>query len=167
MPVNQTCLRGTCIYYPAMRVDGTTPNTNIRPKLRVGLDTSFLDRPPSGIGTYIAALRRWIPQVAPELDLVEMHPEPDSRLRLLGERGSRFVWEYGSSGIRARREQVGLLHMPMMAVPVTARVPVVATVHDVIPYVMPEYRASWAQRINLAVARRLVRTNLIPRGAYR
>jgi glycosyltransferase involved in cell wall biosynthesis len=139
-----------------MRVDGTIPNTNIRPKLRVGLDTSFLDRPPSGIGTYVAALRRWIPHVAPELDLVEVRPGSDSWLRRLGERGSRFAWEYGASGFQARRNQVDLIHMPMMAAPILARVPVVATVHDVIPYVMPEYRASWAQRINLAVARRVI-----------
>jgi glycosyltransferase involved in cell wall biosynthesis len=124
--------------------------------LRVGLDTSFLDRPPSGIGTYVAALRRWIPQVAPKIDLVDVRSELDSRLRRLGERGSRFAWEYGASGFRARRDQVDLLHMPMMAVPVLARVPVVATVHDVIPYVMPEYRASRGQRVNLAVARRVI-----------
>jgi glycosyltransferase involved in cell wall biosynthesis len=139
-----------------MWVNGTIPNTNIRPKLRVGLDTSFLDRPPSGIGTYVAALRRWIPQIAPELDLVEVHPGSDSCHRRLGERGSRFAWEYGASGFQARREHVDLIHMPMMAAPILARIPVVATVHDVIPYVMPEYRASRAQRVNLAVARRLI-----------
>jgi glycosyltransferase involved in cell wall biosynthesis len=45
----------------------------------------------------------------------------------------------------------------MMAVPIAYRGPIVATVHDVIPFVMPEYRSSRAQRINLAVARRSVR----------
>jgi glycosyltransferase involved in cell wall biosynthesis len=47
--------------------------------------------------------------------------------------------------------------MPFMAVPVMRPGPVVATVHDVIPYVMPEYRSPRAQRVNLAVARQMVR----------
>lgn len=139
-----------------MQVYESTPGTNINPKLRVGLDISFLDRPPSGIGTYVAALRTWIPLVAPEIDLVDLRPHPHSPLRHLGERGSRFAWEYGASGIRARREKVNLIHMPMLAAPVATRLPIVATVHDVIPFVMPEYRASRAQRVNLAVGRRLI-----------
>ena len=55
------------------------------------------------------------------------------------------------------RAKLDLLHMPMMAVPIATRVPVITTIHDVIPYVMPEYRSSRAQQINLAVARRMVR----------
>jgi len=140
-----------------MQSDVSSQYPQISPNRRIGLDTSFLDRPPSGIGAYVAALRQWIPQVAQNLELVELRPDASSMLNWLGERGSRFVWEYGAAGMDARRGRLDLLHMPMMAVPILAGVPVVTTVHDVIPYVMPEYRSSRAQQVNLAVARRLVR----------
>jgi glycosyltransferase involved in cell wall biosynthesis len=139
-----------------MQSDVSTQYPQIGPNRRIGLDTSFLDRPPSGIGTYVAALCRWIPRVAPDLDLIELRPGASSMLNRLGERGSRFAWEYGASSAMARRARVDLLHMPMMAVPIMASVPVVTTIHDVIPYVMPEYRSSRAQHVNLAVARRMV-----------
>jgi glycosyltransferase involved in cell wall biosynthesis len=125
--------------------------------MRVGLDTSFLARPPSGIGGYVSALRHWLPEIAADLDLVEIQPEPGWWGDRLGVRGSRFAWEYGASGFAARKSSLDLLHMPMMAAPVMSGTPVVATVHDVIPFVMPEYRVCRAQRANLAVARRAVR----------
>jgi glycosyltransferase involved in cell wall biosynthesis len=140
-----------------MQSDVSSQYPQISPNRRIGLDTSFLDRPPSGIGVYVAALRRWIPQVAQDLELVELRPDASSMLNRLGERGSRFAWEYGAAGVNARRERVELLHMPMMAVPILTRIPVVTTVHDVIPYVMPEYRSSRAQQVNLAVAMKMVR----------
>jgi glycosyltransferase involved in cell wall biosynthesis len=124
--------------------------------MRLGLDTSFLDRPPSGIGAYTAALREWIPVVAPDIELVEIRPSPNSPVHRLGARGSRFTWEVLMAGLRARRSHVDLLHMPMMTSPLLAGVPIITTVHDVIPYVMPEYQGSRAQLLNLAVARRLI-----------
>ena len=61
------------------------------------------------------------------------------------------------AGLRARRSHVDLLHMPMMTSPLLAGVPIITTVHDVIPYVMPEYQGSRAPAfLNLAVARRLI-----------
>ena len=140
-----------------MQSDVSNRHPQIGPIRTIGLDTSFLDRPPSGIGAYVSALSRWIPLVAPDVELVELRPDPSGWLNRLGERGSRFAWEFGAAGANARRAKLDLLHMPMMAVPIATRVPVITTIHDVIPYVMPEYRSSRAQQINLAVARRMVR----------
>src|SRR5687767_2215902 len=125
--------------------------------MRVGLDTSFLARPPSGIGGHVSALRTWLPIVASDLELVDISPGSDWWANRLGTRGSRFAWEFGAAGLAAGKQMVELLHMPMMAKPVVCRVPVVVTIHDVIPFVMPEYRESRAQQINLAVARQAVR----------
>jgi glycosyltransferase involved in cell wall biosynthesis len=125
--------------------------------MRVGLDTSFLARPPSGIGGYVSALRTWLPIVASDLELVDISADTDWWGNRLGTRGSRFAWEFGAAGFAAGKQMVELLHMPMMAKPVISRVPVVVTIHDVIPFVMPEYRQSRAQRINLAVACQAVR----------
>lgn len=124
--------------------------------MKIALDTSFLERPPSGIGTYVAALMRWLPAVAPDIEFVEVRPSADWRFNRLGTRAARFAWEFGAAGQTARRQRVDLLHMPMMAGPLLARPPFVATVHDVIPFVMPEYRSSRAQRVNLAVGRRAI-----------
>jgi glycosyltransferase involved in cell wall biosynthesis len=121
------------------------------------LDTSFLDRPPSGIGAYVSALLEWLPKVAPELEIVPLRSGPASASSLAGERGSRFLWETIAAGRAAAQAHVDLLHMPMMATPISTRIPIVTTVHDVIPFVMPEYRSSRAQRVNIQVARQTLR----------
>ena len=124
--------------------------------MRVGLDTSFRDRPFSGIGTYLGALEAELARIE-DVELVPIIPPSLSIVDRLGTRATRFSWEFLRSGLAARRAEIDLLHMPLMAVPLAAGIPVVATVHDVIPYVMPEYRHSRAMQINLAVARRRIR----------
>ncbi len=125
--------------------------------MRLALDTTFLQRPPSGIRAYVAALERRLPTVAPELELVRLAQPNHGLIDRVGTRASRFLWETVGAGLSARKANVDLLHMPMMARPILAGAPVVVTVHDVIPFVMPEYRASRAMRINLAVARQALR----------
>ena len=156
MSVNQPGFRQTDIYYSAGPLYRTSDVSNNSPQMKIGLDTSFLDRPPSGIGAYVAALEYWLPSVAPDLELVDVRPSPDFPFNRLGTRAARFAWEFGAAGLAARRQRVDLLHMPMMAGPLISRLPFVATIHDVIPFVMPEYRSSRAQQVNLAVARRAV-----------
>ena len=75
----------------------------------------------------------------------------------MGERANRFTWETVRAGLASRSTSIDLLHMPMMATPTGARVPIVTTVHDVIPFVLPEYRTSRAMRINLSAAHRRLR----------
>jgi glycosyltransferase involved in cell wall biosynthesis len=125
--------------------------------MRVALDTTFLQRPPSGIGAYVAALSRYLPDSAPDLDLIRISQPLTGLSVRLGVRASRFLWESAGAGLATRKAAVDLLHMPMMARPVLAGTPVVVTVHDVIPFVMPEYRASRAMRVSLAVARQSLR----------
>jgi glycosyltransferase involved in cell wall biosynthesis len=125
--------------------------------VRVGLDTSFLDRPPSGIGAYVSALLEWLPKFEDKLMIVPLKPNSNATSARLGERGARFWWETVGSGRAAANAKVDLLHMPMMATPLSTLVPTITTVHDVIPYVMPEYRSSRAQRVNIQVARQTLR----------
>lgn len=125
--------------------------------MRVALDTTFLDRPPSGIGAYVCALRRELAKMTEELDVVEIRQPSSGPWSRLGSRGARFGWEFVGAGWTNRRSNVDLLHMPMMSRPVMAGCPVVVTVHDVIPYVMPEYRVSRAMQVNIAVAKQSIR----------
>ena len=157
MTVKQPGLCWTHLYYSADPLQWTIDASNNSPQMKIALDTSFLDRPPSGIGAYVSSLKAWLPIVAPDLELVEIHLEPGWSLNRLGARGARFAWEYAGAGIAARKAGAELLHMPIMATPLFSRLPVVATIHDVIPFVMPEYRSSRAQQVNLAVARRATR----------
>jgi glycosyltransferase involved in cell wall biosynthesis len=57
----------------------------------------------------------------------------------------------------ARRVQPDLLHIPHLSAPLRPGVPLVVTVHDTIPFVLPAYRASPAQRVRLAIVRRTIR----------
>lgn len=125
--------------------------------MRVALDTTFLQRPPSGIGAYVHALRQQLPGIDPRLEIMPFSQPQTGFWARLEPRASRFAWEFAGAGLAARRLHADLLHMPMMARPVLAGCPVVVTVHDVIPFVMPEYRSSGAMRVNLAVARQSIR----------
>jgi glycosyltransferase involved in cell wall biosynthesis len=121
--------------------------------MQVGLDLSFRNRSFSGIGAYSTSLAMAL-QAIDDLEIVPIAPGPSHILKRFGVRAERFAWEWAGAGLTCRRQGVDLLHMPFMAVPILAGVPVIATVHDVIPYVLPAYRQSWAMRLNLAVARR-------------
>jgi glycosyltransferase involved in cell wall biosynthesis len=50
-----------------------------------------------------------------------------------------------------------LLHVPAFSAPIASPCPMVVTIHDVIPFVLPAYRASRAMRFHLAAMRRTVR----------
>ena len=85
--------------------------------MRVGLDTSFLDRPPSGIGAYVSALLEWLPQVDARPRDRATETRSHRTVRATGERGARFLWETVGAGRAAASANVDLLHMPMMATP--------------------------------------------------
>lgn len=136
--------------------------------MRVAIDASFLTMPPSGTGVYLAALLRELPNLDPALELIEITPPPvrepgeDESLtrRIAGRFASdprvrRGAWELGGSSIAARRAKPDVLHIPSFAAPIVPPCPLVVTVHDVIPLMLPEYRASPAMRVHLAA---LVRT---------
>lgn len=137
--------------------------------MRVAIDTSFLAMPPSGTGVYLRALLRELPRLDPTLDLIEISPsrsplfgEGDSLARRMANRVAadprlrRGAWELGGVAAAARRVQPDLLHIPSFAAPVVPTCPLVVTVHDVIPLMLPEYRASTAMRLHLAALTRTI-----------
>ncbi|CAA9533337.1 MAG: hypothetical protein AVDCRST_MAG49-55 [uncultured Thermomicrobiales bacterium] len=149
--------------------------------MRVALEASFLDLPPSGTGAYVRHLSDALRLVGPDLDLVLLRPDRGLpaedevgglEVKLPGrsvawpfrsERARRFAWEVAGSARAARRLDPvpDLLHVPHFAAPLpgpwAARLPLVVTIHDVIPLVLPAYRTSRAQRVRLAIAARTVR----------
>jgi glycosyltransferase involved in cell wall biosynthesis len=61
------------------------------------------------------------------------------------------------TGLAARRARPDLLHIPSFAAPLLPAPPLVVTIHDAIPFMLPAYRASRAMRVSLAVARHTTR----------
>jgi glycosyltransferase involved in cell wall biosynthesis len=134
--------------------------------LRIALDVSFLDLPPSGTGTYVRSLAAALEAGFPQHELVYLRPGWDEATptlpgplgRLVGDRRlRRFGWEAVGVGRAARWVRPDLLHVPHFSAPVVAGVPFVVTIHDVIPFLLPEYRVSRAMRLHLALMRRTVR----------
>jgi glycosyltransferase involved in cell wall biosynthesis len=138
--------------------------------VRVAMDGSFLALPPSGTGTYLRALIDALPTIDPSLDLRLLAPQWDESEvdssrpdRLLGDRPRRnrrirrAAWELLGVAMAARAERPDLLHIPHFSAPIRAGCPLVVTVHDVIPLILPAYRASRSMRFHLAAVRRTVR----------
>lgn len=134
-------------------------------RIRIALDTSFLQLPPSGIGTYVAGLSEALRAYADEIDLITVAPDwPDTSgasgvfARLRNDpRTRRFWWDAVGVSRAARQTHPALLHLPQFSAPLLAPCPLVVTVHDAIPLLFDEYRASRAMRANIAVMRRTVR----------
>jgi glycosyltransferase involved in cell wall biosynthesis len=138
--------------------------------VRVAIDGSFLSLPPSGIGTYLRHLTAALHDSASDLDLRLIEPYWDAststissfptsivnRLRA-DRRLRRALWDLGGVSRHAARFNPDLLHIPHFAAPVRPRGPLIVTIHDVIPLVVPAYQASRAMRLNLTVMRRTVR----------
>lgn len=133
--------------------------------MRVAIDGEFFRLPPSGIGGYLRSLTSELRQLDANLVLDVIEPswdhrqptEPATRSPLHDRRVQRASWELYGFARATRAKHPDLLHVPSFAAPLRTGTPFVVTVHDVIPFVLPEYRASAAMRANLAVMRRTVR----------
>jgi glycosyltransferase involved in cell wall biosynthesis len=136
---------------------------------RVALDASFLDLPPSGTRTYVEQLVHlyardsgrvspWIIAPGRTLDPREPHDEAirswPARSR---SRRQRFAWDALGVARACRDVKAELLHIPHFSAPVHSTIPIVVTVHDLIPLIWPAYRRSLAMRVNLAAVSRTVR----------
>lgn len=129
--------------------------------ITVAIDGNFLALPASGIGTYLRGLLDALNADADSLG-VRMHLVEPSPGRFLhpGSKQHRFLWDaFGVAGgvLAAGNPKPDLLHLPQMSAPLSSPIPVVATIHDVIPFVMDDYRASRAMRLYLATMARSVK----------
>ena len=139
--------------------------------MRIAMDGSFLLLPPSGTGTYVRSLAQALLRVQPDLDLallVPGHPlqSPHSMATLaaggtadvvtppsLG-RFRRLTWDLAGVAFAARRARPDLVHVPHAPPPLGSGVPLVLTIHDVSPLVLPAYGTTRAMRLRLAALRR-------------
>jgi len=126
----------------------------------VGLSGLFLDYPHSGTAVYTRNLVANLPAVAGDLRfrLFVRHAAlaaagvetqrvtmPFGRLTRRGGSGARLdklLWESLALPLAAAAHREALLHSLYFAVPPVSRVPVVVTVHDLIPLAVPGYHRS-------------------------
>lgn len=125
--------------------------------LRLAFDASFLSLPASGIGTYVRGLTDALIAGQDALGLEVTLIEPKAgRILQSGHKLHRFAWD--AIGITpATLKQAGrpdVLHLPQMSAPLIAPAPMVVTIHDVIPLVLEDYRASRAMRAYLSLMAR-------------
>ena len=113
----------------------------------------------TGSGQYLRALLEWLPRVAPEHDYHLVVPQAGAAALPLPEGAGYQVipvrcgasnfdklrfeqWQFPRA-CRALRAE--LAHVPYWAPPLASPAPIVVTIHDIIPVLLPEYRrGGWA-----------------------
>jgi glycosyltransferase involved in cell wall biosynthesis len=122
---------------------------NFAPVLRVGFDARWYND--SGVGTYVAELLK---ALAAQNDIAlavyenpgnpvpSLDDLPIARMAVRSERYSLSAqWEFRR---RAREDKLHLFHSPFFDIPLALNCPVVATIHDLIPFL---YRVdSWPKQ---------------------
>lgn len=143
--------------------------------MRIAINGMFWGQPTVGSGQYLHGLLEGLQQIAPEHEYVLLLPafgkqkEESRRQKAATQLNSSFILHPSSVVLHTpfdRRnenlaklwfEQVGvpraaqrmhadLLHVPYAAPPLRSVVPIVTTIHDIIWWLLPEYRGSRAAR---------------------
>jgi glycosyltransferase involved in cell wall biosynthesis len=161
MQVIRLQLRGCLlpsILRPDMKHGNTGPGTA---PLTIAIDGNFLAMPYSGIGTYLRGLLDALQADADVLGVdVQLLSPSDGRFLRPGTRAHRFAWDaVGVTGqlLRTAGPRPQVLHLPQMSAPLWSPIPMVVTIHDVIPFVLEDYRSSRAMRAYLALMARSAR----------
>src|SRR5207244_2342757 len=85
-------------------------------------------------------------------------PYQDSRAATpMGERLQRLLWEQLGLAQASRSLGVNVLHCPYLTAPLVSPAPTVVTVHDVITFILPEYRQHLMNRVYTALVAPAVR----------
>ena len=123
--------------------------------MRILINGWFLNQPNTGSGQYVRQLVTRLPRIAPrheyhlivpdrksfqvidltsnfELRTSNFHPPPSNFRKLLFEQS---IIPRAAAALRA-----DLIHIPYWAPPLSAPVPIVVTIHDLIPLLLKEYR---------------------------
>ena len=123
------------------------------------MNALFLQRPSTGTGQHLIHLLEGLDAADQTNDYVLLSPrlkhaysvywpelsdrfqnvEVATMLARTGEHLEKLWWEQVGLVQAARKAQVDLLHCPYFAGPIVGPFPRIITIHDVTPYVLPEY----------------------------
>ncbi|MHB1293757.1 MAG: glycosyltransferase family 4 protein [Anaerolineae bacterium] len=125
--------------------------------MKVGLNGSFWGMDATGSGQYLRHLLETLPNIAPENQYLTALPQArrasagdrptpcavlPTPVDALNENLAKLWFEQRTFPRWAQHNGLDLVHVPYLAPPLHSRVPVVVTIHDLIPVLLPEYRGS-------------------------
>ncbi|MGH2449568.1 MAG: glycosyltransferase, partial [Chloroflexota bacterium] len=136
----------------------------------IGLSGLLLDSPHSGTATYTRQLVKHLPVVAPDLDYCLLTSRatlevPHIRLRTpldgatgaAGTRLRKLVWESVALPAASALRRQAVLHSLYFAAPPVSSAPLVVTIHDLIPLIMPGHHRGRAAALYSEVMARTVK----------
>ncbi len=119
----------------------------------------FWDQPNTGSGQYIRHLMHGLRRVAPDLQMTlvlapdvtsaDDLPADVSVITTKGNRGNigKVIFEQQTFPQMAGRCGADLAHVPYWGTPLSSPIPLITSILDVIPLVMPEYAPGWRGRL--------------------
>lgn len=148
-------------------------------RVQILISGSFWAQPTVGSGQYLHGLLHWLPRVAPQHRYVLLRPAAmpagpavppgvtalnlRTPLDRAGRNAAKLAFEQLALPLAARRlaRKYGpsVLFVPYFAPPLHASVPVVTTVGDIIPLLLPEYRGGPHVQAYMALVRQAVRAS--------
>ncbi len=126
--------------------------------MKIGINALFLKFPASGSGQYLTHLLNALAEMDQHNEYILLGPQPVPQDRRVptsflyqeapvpaftkrNENIEKLLWEQYTAPAAARKAGVDILHVPYFAPPLLPRTPTVVTIHDVIPFRLPLYRA--------------------------
>lgn len=126
--------------------------------MRIVINGWFTDQPTTGSGQYLAALLEWLPRVGDKHEFVVVGPKsgeaaktfPVPRFPLPVPRFppqlAKLWFEQIAFPVACRRLRADVAFVPYWGAPIWSPCPLVVTVHDLIPLLLPAYRGGPLQR---------------------
>ncbi len=125
--------------------------------MRIVLSGWFVDQPHTGSGQYTLQLLKHLPRVAPQHEYALVVPNKGSfkihditattdlpslvaNLKRPTSDFRKLLFEQSIMPRAAQAYEADVLHVPYWAPPLRSSVPMVVTVHDIIPLILPQYR---------------------------
>ena len=121
----------------------------------------------TGSGQYLRALLEWLPRVAPEHEYHLVVPDDGTTaapkpglegaghqvhsVRCGNSNWAKVRFEQWQFPQACRAMRADLAHVPYWAPPLSSPAPIVVTIHDIIPVLMPEYQRGRAARVYTAL----------------
>jgi glycosyltransferase involved in cell wall biosynthesis len=125
--------------------------------MRIVINGWFIDQSHTGSGQYTLQLLKHLPYVAPQHEYALVVPDKKSfqiidvtvstdfqslasNLQCPISNFRKLLFEQSIMPRAARAYEADVLHIPYWAPPLRSDVPIVVTIHDIIPLILPQYR---------------------------
>jgi glycosyltransferase involved in cell wall biosynthesis len=125
--------------------------------MRIVINGWFIDQPDTGSGQYTLQLLKQLSRVAPQheyalvvphknsFEIIDITADTDfqlltSNIKSPSSNFRKLLFEQSIMPRAASAYEADVLHIPYWAPPLRSSVPIVVTIHDIIPLILPQYR---------------------------